>query len=155
MQVDLWTYVWASAVGILPMGFVCVYLGTCATPIMNSQDWSWLAADVMVWSIRSWTGCRCSSLSAQMCCQRPGHRAVGLSLLAERGVLADVVSCTLIPESSCFARRVGRDVATIIRGGMDLPPTWILIMAIATVALVALAAVLMAHYANQVQCKLL
>ena len=50
-----------------------------------------------------------------------------------------------------FACSVGRDVATIIRGGMQLPPTWILMMAIATVALVALAAVLMAHYANQVQ----
>jgi len=44
---------------------------------------------------------------------------------------------------------VGRDVATIIRGGMDLPPTWILMMALATVALVALAAVLMARFVNQ------
>ena len=37
-QVDLWTYFWASAVGILPMGFVCVYLGTCvALARMNTR----------------------------------------------------------------------------------------------------------------------
>ena len=35
VQVDLWTYVWASAVGIVPMGFVCVYVGTCAISIMT------------------------------------------------------------------------------------------------------------------------
>jgi len=34
---------------------------------------------------------------------------------------------------------------------MDLPPTWILMMALATVALVALAAVLMARFVNQVR----
>ena len=28
LQVDLWTYSWASAIGITPMGIVCVYLGT-------------------------------------------------------------------------------------------------------------------------------
>ena len=54
-----------------------------------------------------------------------------------------------------LVRSVGRDVATIIHGGMELPPTWILMMAIATVTLVALAAVIMAHYANQARCEML
>ena len=27
-QVELWTYTWTSALGIAPMGIICVYLGT-------------------------------------------------------------------------------------------------------------------------------